>query len=91
MIGNPMPENRVIHGFNVERVGTVAAVWHSAQTSIVLILTKIAASNFDMISALDFYLYPQSVIPTVEDILLLFYAVKDICPELCYIVNLGIQ
>ena len=59
--GNPMPENRVIHGFNVERVGAVAAIWHPAQTSIALILTRNAASNFDIIiSALDFYLYHQS-------------------------------
>ena len=88
MIGNPMPRKLVVHGFHVEQVGTEIAVWHPTQTSIVIILVMQPSSNFDTISELDFYLYPQSEDVTVEDVLTLFYVIKDICPENCNFVNL---
>ena len=89
MIGNPMPRRLVVHGFHVEQVGTEVAVWHPAQTSIVIILEMQPSSNFDTISALDFYLYPQSEDVTVEDVLYLFHVIKGICPENCHIVHLS--
>ena len=58
----------IIQGFNVTIQGQLAVVYHPSQWSIQLIIIKEPASNFNFLSALDFYLINMDEPVTKEDI-----------------------
>ena len=73
----------MINGFNVMINEPVAVVKHPAIPKICLIVIK--KSNtfmFNFVSALQFYLVPQSESVTADSIMELFTLIKNICPEL---------
>ena len=78
----------MINGFNVTINEPVAVVKHPSKPAIYLVIIKTSAqSNFNFISALQFYLVPQSEPVMTDSIIDLFTLIKNICPELVVFQN----
>ena len=73
----------MINGFNVTINEPVAVIKHPAQPAIYLIIIKKSNdSTFNFISALQFYLVPQSEPVMIDSIMEFFTIIKNTCPEL---------